>query len=80
MYRDYVDLTGVAASISKGLVIPVLRDIESMSIVEIEKGNSELVKRVRTIHSWLAKSLSDLNCRLYTVPRRKVDDGRFDGR
>lgn len=32
VYRDYVDLDG-AASIPKGLVTPVLRNIESMSIV-----------------------------------------------
>lgn len=56
VYRDYVDLS-VAASIPKGLVTPVLRNIESMSIVEIEKGISELVNRVRTTHTWLAKPL-----------------------
>ncbi|KAJ5453639.1 uncharacterized protein N7458_004595 [Penicillium daleae] len=51
VYRDYVDLS-VAASIPKGLVTPVLRNIESMSIVEIEKGISELVAKVKTpIHT-----------------------------
>lgn len=45
VYRDYVDLS-VAAAIPKGLVTPVLRNIESMSIVEIEKGIAELVKKV----------------------------------
>ena len=45
IYRDYVDLS-VAAAIPKGLVTPVLRNIESMSIVEIEKGIAELVKKV----------------------------------
>lgn len=45
VYRDYVDLS-VAAAVPKGLVTPVLRNIESMSIVEIEKGIAELVKKV----------------------------------
>ncbi|KAJ5371342.1 uncharacterized protein N7496_007434 [Penicillium cataractarum] len=46
VYRDYVDLS-VAASIPKGLVTPVLRNIESMTIVDIEKGISELVTKAR---------------------------------
>lgn len=50
LYRDYVDLS-VAAAIPKGLVTPVLRNIESMSIVEIEKGISELVAKVIKPHN-----------------------------
>ncbi|KAJ5690728.1 hypothetical protein N7462_005120 [Penicillium macrosclerotiorum] len=46
IYRDYVDLS-VAASIPKGLVTPVLRNIESMNIVEIERGMSQLVAKAR---------------------------------
>ncbi|KAJ5097997.1 hypothetical protein N7532_004998 [Penicillium argentinense] len=46
VYRDYVDLS-VAAAIPKGLVTPVLRNIESMSIVEIEKGIADLVAKAR---------------------------------
>lgn len=45
VYRDYVDLS-VAAAIPKGLVTPVLRNIESMGIVEIEKNISGLVAKV----------------------------------
>lgn len=45
VYRDYVDLS-VAAATPKGLVTPILRNIEVKSIVEIEKGIAELVKRV----------------------------------
>lgn len=52
LYRDYVDLS-VAAAIPKGLVTPVLRNIESMSIVEIEKGISELVAKVIQPHIFL---------------------------
>ncbi|CAG8181303.1 unnamed protein product [Penicillium olsonii] len=46
VYRDYIDLS-VAASIPKGLVTPVLRNIESMSILQIEQGIAELVKKAR---------------------------------
>ena len=46
--RDYVDLT-VAAAIPKGLITPVLRNIESMSMVEIEKNLSDLVTKVPTL-------------------------------
>lgn len=56
VYRGYVDLS-VAASIPKGLVTPVLRNIELMIILEIQKGISELLKRARTAHSQLAKPL-----------------------
>lgn len=52
VYRDYVDLS-VAASIPKGLVTPVLRNIESMSIVDIEKGISELVAKVSPLYAQL---------------------------
>lgn len=56
VYRGYVDLS-VAASIPKELVTPVLRNIELMIILEIQKGISELLKRARTAHSQLAKPL-----------------------
>lgn len=45
VYRNYADLS-VAAAIPKGLVTPVLRNVESMSIVEIEKGIADLVAKV----------------------------------
>ena len=46
VYRDYVDLS-VAAAVPKGLVTPVLRNVESMNIVEVERGIADLVKKVR---------------------------------
>lgn len=45
VYRDYVDLS-IAASIPKGLVTPVVRNIESMGILQIEKAIGEMVKKV----------------------------------
>ncbi|KAJ5506807.1 Dihydrolipoamide succinyltransferase [Penicillium expansum] len=46
VYRDYVDLS-IAASIPKGLVTPVVRNIESMGILQIEKAIGEMVKKAR---------------------------------
>lgn len=48
VYRDYVDIS-VAVSTPKGLVTPVLRNVESMEMIEIEKGIAELGKKVSTI-------------------------------
>ncbi|KAK5942529.1 2-oxoglutarate dehydrogenase complex E2 component [Knufia obscura] len=46
VYRDYVDIS-VAVSTPKGLVTPVLRNAESMNMVEIESGIAELGKKAR---------------------------------
>jgi 2-oxoglutarate dehydrogenase E2 component (dihydrolipoamide succinyltransferase) len=46
VYRDYVDLS-VAVATPKGLVTPVVRNCESMDVVEIERSISELGKRAR---------------------------------
>lgn len=78
VYRNYVDLS-VAASIPKGLVTPVLRNIESMSILQIEQGIAQLVKKVRS------RSLAyeeRINTHKYCYPgsRWKVDYGRFERR
>jgi len=54
VYRDYVDIS-VAVATPKGLVTPVLRNAESMNIVEIEEGIAELGKKVST-HSWYLRS------------------------
>ncbi|KAE8142652.1 hypothetical protein BDV38DRAFT_235384 [Aspergillus pseudotamarii] len=46
VFRDYIDLS-VAVATPKGLVTPVLRNMESRSIVEIEQGIAELGKKAR---------------------------------
>ncbi|KAJ5497434.1 hypothetical protein N7463_009421 [Penicillium fimorum] len=46
LYREYVDLS-IAASIPKGLVTPVVRNIESMGILQIEKAIGDMVKKAR---------------------------------
>ncbi|CAO1630810.1 unnamed protein product [Parajaminaea phylloscopi] len=46
VYRDYTDIS-VAVSTEKGLVTPVVRNAESMSILEIEQEISRLGKKAR---------------------------------
>lgn len=46
VYHDYVDIS-VAVSTPKGLTTPVVRNVESMNILDIEKCISELGKKVR---------------------------------
>lgn len=46
VYRDFVDLS-VAVATPKGLVTPVVRNIEKLSLVEIEKAIADLGKKAR---------------------------------
>merc|ERR1712130_699909 len=46
IYRDYVDIS-VAVATPKGLVVPVLRNVERMNYADIEKGIAELGKKAR---------------------------------
>lgn len=46
VYRDYVDIS-VAVATEKGLVTPVVRNAENMSLVEIEKEIAALGKKAR---------------------------------
>lgn len=45
VFRDYIDLS-VAVATPKGLVTPVSRNMESLSVMGIEKGIAELGKKV----------------------------------
>jgi 2-oxoglutarate dehydrogenase E2 component (dihydrolipoamide succinyltransferase) len=44
IYRDYIDVS-VAVGTSKGLVVPVIRDADSMNFADIEKGINSLAKK-----------------------------------
>ncbi|KAK0545630.1 hypothetical protein OC846_004777 [Tilletia horrida] len=46
VYRDFVDLS-VAVSTDKGLVTPVVRNVETMSLIEIERAIADLGKKAR---------------------------------
>ena len=46
VYHGYYDI-GIAASSPRGLVVPILRDVEKMSFGEIESGIGELAQKAR---------------------------------
>jgi 2-oxoglutarate dehydrogenase E2 component (dihydrolipoamide succinyltransferase) len=46
LYRDYFDI-GVAVSTERGLVVPVLRDADTLSFADIERGVSDFAARAR---------------------------------
>jgi 2-oxoglutarate dehydrogenase E2 component (dihydrolipoamide succinyltransferase) len=46
LYNEFVDL-GIAVSTPRGLVVPVIRNAESMSLAEIEKSVMDLAVRAR---------------------------------
>jgi 2-oxoglutarate dehydrogenase E2 component (dihydrolipoamide succinyltransferase) len=46
IYKNHYDI-GVAVGTDKGLVVPVVRDVDAMSLAEIEKAIAELGKRAR---------------------------------
>merc|ERR1712142_1399123 len=46
IYRDFVDIS-VAVATPKGLVVPVLRNVERMNYADIEKGIAELGKKAK---------------------------------
>lgn len=48
VYHDFVDLS-VAVSTPKGLVTPVLRNVEDMGLLKIEQSVAALGKKVRLI-------------------------------
>jgi len=47
VYRDYIDIS-VAVATPKGLVVPVLRNVESMNYTDIEKGLVELGEKAKS--------------------------------
>jgi 2-oxoglutarate dehydrogenase E2 component (dihydrolipoamide succinyltransferase) len=46
VYQDYHDI-GVAVSTDRGLLVPVLREADRMSLAQIEKGIADLARRAR---------------------------------
>jgi 2-oxoglutarate dehydrogenase E2 component (dihydrolipoamide succinyltransferase) len=46
VYHNYTDI-GIAVSAPKGLMVPVVRNVETMSLAEIEKGILDLAKKAR---------------------------------
>lgn len=50
MYRDFTNIA-IAVSTSKGLVTPVIRNCEALSVVEIEKRVATAASKVSPAHS-----------------------------
>ena len=46
IYHDYIDI-GVAVSSERGLMVPVLRNVEQMSFAQIESGINDYAEKVR---------------------------------
>ena len=46
IFHDYVDIS-IAVSAPKGLVVPIIRNVESLSLADIEKKVGELAKKAR---------------------------------
>jgi len=46
VYHDYCDI-GIAVSTPKGLMVPIIRNAESMSLADIEKSIASLAKKAR---------------------------------
>jgi 2-oxoglutarate dehydrogenase E2 component (dihydrolipoamide succinyltransferase) len=66
VYRDYVDVS-VAVATEKGLVTPVVRNVESLDMIGIERAIADMGKKVR---DWLFLKLTD----------RLTDDGVLQAR
>ncbi len=62
VFKHYYDI-GVAVSGSRGLVVPVLRDADRLSMAEIEKQIAELANKARTDKL----SLADLSGGTFTI-------------
>lgn len=76
-YRDYVDIS-IAVSGPKGLVTPVLRDGQSLSIVDLEREVATLAKKVNA-HKTLCLLFAVLTP-ITTGSRRQAHHGRSRGR
>lgn len=72
IYRDYVDIS-VAVATPKGLVVPVLRNVEHMNFADIEKGLNDLGKRARDG----ALAIEDMDGGTFTVSNGGVFGSMF---
>ncbi|KAK7081737.1 hypothetical protein SK128_020496 [Halocaridina rubra] len=72
IYRDYVDIS-VAVATPKGLVVPVLRNVESMNYLDIEKGINALGEKARTG----ALAVEDMDGGTFTISNGGVFGSMF---
>ncbi len=62
IYHGYYDI-GIAVSSQRGLVVPILRDVDSMSFAHIEKGIADFARRARDAQL----SIEDLTGGTFTI-------------
>merc|ERR1712243_244690 len=72
VYRDYVDIS-VAVASPKGLVVPVLRNVERMNYADIEKGIATLGQKARNNEI----SIEDMDGGTFTISNGGVFGSMF---
>jgi len=72
VYRNYVDIS-VAVATEKGLVVPVLRNVENMNYFDIEKGISDLAEKAKIG----ALSIEEMDGGTFTVSNGGVYKSMF---
>ncbi|KAK4310153.1 hypothetical protein Pmani_018266 [Petrolisthes manimaculis] len=72
VYRDYVDIS-IAVATPKGLVVPVLRNVEGMNYLDVEHGIMELGEKARTG----ALAVEDMDGGTFTISNGGVFSSLF---
>merc|ERR550519_2065229 len=72
VYRDFVDIS-VAVATPKGLVVPVLRNVESMNYADIEKGIAALGAKAKNNQI----SIEDMDGGTFTISNGGVFGSLF---
>jgi len=72
VYRDYIDIS-VAVSTPKGLVVPVLRNVEGMNYADIEKNINALGEKARAG----ALAIEDMDGGTFTISNGGVFGSMF---
>merc|ERR1711981_24286 len=72
IYRDFVDIS-VAVAAPKGLVVPVLRNVERMNYADVEKGIAELGKKAKNNQI----SIEDMDGGTFTISNGGVFGSLF---
>jgi 2-oxoglutarate dehydrogenase E2 component (dihydrolipoamide succinyltransferase) len=72
LYRDYIDIS-VAVATPKGLVVPVIRNVEQMNYADIEKTIAELGEKARSG----ALAIEDMDGGTFTISNGGVFGSMF---
>lgn len=78
-FRDYVDIS-IAVSAPKGLVTPVLRNTDRLSIIQVEREVAALAKRVRkcrTYHNNAHANVCSFQARDSKLTMNDLEGGNF---